>query len=161
MPEFRYALPGLPAAGAQGGVSAFMPHFGGYAASGHQQYKYALTGRPGTEAIPAPTINTQISPDQGDLAQMGTARSSDAPDVWFPQEYYQRVAIEAPGAGMPILRVEDATTSLRTLLPVPAVDVAKLLRSKQAMSPPTGVVQRVRQLPWFPRLYQAPGGMSG
>jgi hypothetical protein len=158
VPEFRYVLPGLSAEGAQGGVSAFTPVYGGHAGSGRQQYKYDLTGRAGTEAIPAPTGNTQISPDMGDKAQAGTARSSDAPDVWFPQEWYQRVIAEPPGAGMPILRVDDTTTAQRTLLPVPAVNVALAARAAQAMSPPTGIVQRVRQLPWKPSLYEAPAG---
>lgn len=155
MAEPRYAVPGIPAQEANG-LTAFMPHFNRLAASGAQSYKYGMVGRPGTQAVPAPTVDTQISPDAGDKAMMGTARSSDAPPVWFPQQYYQPLIAERPGAGMPILLVDPAPTGQRDLLPVPAVNVSLALRSAQAMSPPTGVVQRVRQLPWFPRLYQAP-----
>jgi hypothetical protein len=157
MAEPWYAVPGIPREESNG-LTAFMPHLNRMAASGAQQYKYALTGRPGTQAVPAPTGNTQISPDSGDKAQMGFARSSDAPDVWYPQQYYQAVAVEAPGAGMPIYLTGDSIPDgAGDVLPIPAVDVALALRTGQAMSPPTGVVQRVRQLPWFPRLYQAPG----
>jgi hypothetical protein len=109
----KYVLPGVPA-GAQ--LSAFMPHWNKYAASGAQQYKQAVSGQPGTVAIPAPTTNTQISPDLGDLAQAGTSRSSDSPDVWYPQEYYQVSLTEMPGAGMPIRIYSD------NLMPVPAKD---------------------------------------
>ena len=157
MTEVRYSVPGIPPA-VSAGLTAFMPHFNRAAAGGAQQYKYDLTGRPGTEAIPAPTGDTQMSPDEGDKAQMGTARSSDAPGVWFPQQYYQRTAVEYPGAGMPVLLSGDSIPDgAGDVLPVPAVDVAKALRTGQAMSPATGPVNRVRQLPWFPRLYQAPG----
>ena len=62
-----------------GGVTAFTPNMTRLAASGAQMYKHAVTGQPGTLGIPAPTRDTQISPDEGDKAQMGTARSSDAP----------------------------------------------------------------------------------
>jgi hypothetical protein len=156
MAEPWYSVPGIPPEESNG-LTAFMPHMNRLAGGGAQQYKYELHGRPGTQATAAPTGNTQMSPDVGDKAQAGTARSSDAPDVWFPQIYYQRVAVEAPGAGMPIERIDLAPTGTRDVLPIPAVNVALQLRSRQAMSPPTGVVQRVRQLPWYPRLYQAPG----
>lgn len=158
MPEPRYSVPGIPQQESNG-LTAFMPHFNRHAGGGYQQYKYDVTGRPGTEAIPAPTVDTQISPDQGDKAQMGFARSSDAPPVWFPNQYYQRVIAEPPGAGMPIYLPGDSIPDgSGDVLPIPAVDVALHLRTGQAMSPPTGVVQRVRQLPWFPRLYTAPPG---
>jgi hypothetical protein len=155
MPEVRYVVPGIPPE-VSAGLSAFMPHFDRQAAGGAQTYKYATVGRPGTAPIPAPTRSTQMAPDSGDKAQMGYARSSDAPDVIFPNQYYDRFIAEQPGAGMPILRVEDATTGMRSLIPVPAIDPTDYARRNQAMSPPTGVVQRIRQLPWFPRLYQAP-----
>lgn len=157
MAEPRYSVPGIPPQETNG-ITAFMPHFNRLAGGGAQSYKYGMIGRPGTEGIPAPTGNTYMSPDVGDLTQVGTARSTDSPDVWYPQEYYQPYIDEFPGAGMPILRVENVgDEGMRALLPVPALDVALHLRSGQAMSPPTGVVQRVRQLPWWPRLYQAPG----
>jgi hypothetical protein len=109
----KYVLPGLPA-GAQ--PSAFMPAWTRLAQSGAMQYKQAVSGSPGTTPVPAPTRNTQISPDPGDLAQAGTARSSDAPDVWYPQLYYQSQLTERPGAGMPIRVWSD------NLMPVPARD---------------------------------------
>lgn len=155
MPEVRYSVPGIPPE-KSAGLSAFMPHFDRQAAGGAQTYKYAVVGRPGTQGIPAPTQDTQISADLGDLAQTGDSRSSDQPDVFYPNQYYDRFIAEQPGAGMPIMRVEDATTGLRSLIPVPAIDPTDYQRRNQAMSPPTGVVQRIRQLPWFPRLYQAP-----
>lgn len=155
MPEVRYSVPGIPPE-KSAGLSAFMPHFDRQAAGGAQTYKYAVTGRPGTQAIPAPTRDTQMHPDVGDLAQTGDSRSSDQPDAIFPNQYYQRFIAEQPGAGMPIMRVEDQTAGLRSLIPVPAVDPALRARGNQNMTSPTGIVQRVRQLPWFPRLYQAP-----
>ena len=158
MPEVRYSVPGVPRE-VSAGLNAFTPHFNRPAASGAQSYKYAVTGRPGTQAIPMTAHqDTQISPDRGDLAQMGYARSSDAPDVIYPNQYYQRFIAERPGAGMPIeLSGDSIPSGTGDVLPVPAVDVALRLRGNQALSPPTGIVQRVRQLPWFPRLYQAPG----
>jgi hypothetical protein len=109
----RYVVPGVPA-GVQ--HSAFMPHWNKYAGSGAQRYKRTVNGQPGTQAIPAPTINTQISPDVGDKAQSGTARSSDAPQVWYPQLYYQEDLYSAPGPVCPVQIYSD------NLMPVPAVD---------------------------------------
>jgi hypothetical protein len=109
----KYVVPGVPR-GAQ--ASAFMPHWNKYAGSGAQQYKERLQGNPGTLAIPAPTSNTQISPDPGDKAQMGTARSSDAPDVWYPQVYYQPDLQAAPGPVTPVRIYSD------NMMPVPAKD---------------------------------------
>lgn len=156
MPDVRYSVPGIPPQEAAG-LTAFMPHFNRAAGSGAQAYKYNLSGFPGTKEIPAPTGNTQMFPDVGDLAQTGWHRSSDAPDVFYPQQYYERRPIEAPGAGMPILLVDPVNPGPASLLPVPAANPALIGRANQAMSPPTGVVQRIRQLPWFPRLYTAPG----
>jgi hypothetical protein len=93
-----------------------MPHWNKYAASGAQQYKIGLQGSPGTTAIPAPTTNTQISPDAGDKAQAGTARSTDAPDVWYPTKYYQDSLKGAPGPVTPVRIYSD------NLMPVPAKD---------------------------------------
>lgn len=109
----KYVVPGIPA-GAQ--LSAFMPNWTRLAQSGAIQYKQAVSGSPGTTSIPAPTRDTVPSPDLGDLAQMGSARSSDAPQSWNPQVYYQRNLTERPGAGMPIRVYSD------NLLPVPAKD---------------------------------------
>lgn len=155
MPEFGYELPGLPPDYA-GGLSAFMPHFGGQAASGRQAYKYDLTGSMGLLAIPAPTTDTVPSPDRGDIANMGTARSSDAPDQWWPQKWFQRVIAERPGAGMPIQMYDPVHPGKTTVLPVPVRALAKDLRAQQAMTARRAILQRVRQLPWWPRVYFAP-----
>jgi hypothetical protein len=109
----KYMVPGVPQ-GAQ--PSAFMPHWNKYAGSGAQQYKQYLIGQPGTQGIPAPTINTYISPDVGNLAQAGTARSTDAPGVWYPQLYYQPNLWGNPGPQVPVQIYSD------NLMPVPAVD---------------------------------------
>lgn len=117
----KYVVPGIPA-----GVraSAFMPHWNKYAASGAQQYKQAVTGQPGTQAIAAPTVNTVPSPDLGDIAQMGRSRSSDAPQVFYPQLWYQRkltrqnvVGYHRPAAPGPGICIYS-----NNLMPVPAVD---------------------------------------
>jgi hypothetical protein len=92
----KYVVPGVP--------------------QGAQRYKQNLQGSPGTTAIGAPTSNTQISPDAGDKAQMGTARSSDSPDVWYPTKYYQADLEGAPGPVTPVRIWSD------NLMPVPAVD---------------------------------------
>jgi hypothetical protein len=102
-----------------GGVTAFTPNMTRLAASGAQQYKESVNGQPGTAAIAAPTRDTAPSPDLGDIAQMGGARSSDAPDVWYPQNWYETGSAMQryrPGAGMPIRIWSD------NLMPVPAQD---------------------------------------
>jgi len=109
----HYYLPGVPPGAS---LSAFMPRLDRAAGSGAQQFKQAVTGQPGTMAIAAPTKDTVPSPDLGDLAQAGSARSSDSPDLWYPQLWYQRYLTERPGAGMPIRVYSD------NLMPVPAVD---------------------------------------
>jgi hypothetical protein len=114
----KYVVPGVPGGAAP---SAFMPHWNKYAASGAQQYKQNLTGQPGTQAIPAPTKDTVPSPDLGDIAQMGLSRSSDAPGVFYPQEYYlDRLTAGYPGAMAP--KGPDIRIYSDNLMPVPAVD---------------------------------------
>lgn len=105
----KYVVPGIPA-GAQ--LSAFMPRWTRAAASGAVQYKQAVSGQPGTQGIPAPTVNTQIAHGNSTIAMMGGARSSDAPDMWYPQQYYQRFLTEHP----PVRVYSD------NMLPVPAKD---------------------------------------
>ncbi len=156
MTDVRYSVPGIPPQAATG-LSAFLPHFNRAAASSAGSYKYAVSGYPGTRGIPVPTRDTVPFPDLGDKAQAGTSRSSDAPDVFYPQQYYERFIAEQPGAGMPILRVDPINPGPASLLPVPALNPIIAASANQAMSPPTGIVQRIRQLPWFPRQYQAPG----
>lgn len=50
-----------------------------------QQYKQALTGEPGTQAIPAP--NNDIPQDRYQVSS--DHRSSDAPPYWFPQLWFE------------------------------------------------------------------------
>ena len=144
----KYVTTGIPQ-GAQ--LSAFLPNWVRLGGSGAVQYKQALTGAPGTRSIPAPTRDTVPSPDLGDLAQMGTARSSDAPDSWNPQLYYQTRLTERPGAGQPIRVYSD------NLLPVPAVDGRLRGRSAVLARP---VQQRGQQQISMPRAIPSwgPGG---
>jgi len=155
MPEVSYRVPGVPPGPGQG-ITAFLPHFNRHAAGGAQSYKYAVVGHPGTRMIPAPTIDTVPSPDLGDLAQMGYARSSDAPPGIWPNKYYQTYIAEPPGAGMPIQYYSPTQPGLTSLLPIPANNVALGLRSNSARLSRKALLNRVKQLPWWPRTYEAP-----
>jgi hypothetical protein len=155
MPEVSYRVPGVPPGPGQG-ITAFLPHFNRQAAGGAQSYKYAVIGHPGTRGIPASTVNTVPSPDLGDLAQMGISRSSDAPQMIWPNQYYQTFLAEPPGAGMPIQVYSPTQPGLTSLLPVPANNVALGLRSNSARLSRKAILQRVKQLPWWPRQYEAP-----
>lgn len=161
MPEVRYQVPGVPAGPAMG-ISAFVPHFNRFAASSAQSYKYGIRGGP-AQFHAAPTIDTAPQPDAGDRAQMGYARSSDSPDGYWPNDYDVAVnRAERPGAGMPILIPDVADTAgMRSLIPVPAEPVGLVARSNQARLSRTTVLNRVKQLPWFPRVYNAPDGAAG
>ena len=142
----KYVVPGIPQ-GAQ--LSAFMPNWTRLAQSGAVQYKQAVSGSPGTTGVPAPAPAIAASSGRSAQAMMGTSRSSDAPDVWYPQEYYQTRLTERPGAGMPIRVYSD------NLLPVPARDA----RGKSAvLSRP--VLQRGRVQIAAPRVVPSwgPGG---
>jgi hypothetical protein len=108
-----YTVPGVPP---QLAGTAFAPHFNRLAASGAQQYKQGLTGQPGTQGIAAPTRDTAPSPDPGDIAQMGTSRSGDAPDTWYPQLWYQANLKGNPGPVTPVAIYSN------NLMPAPAVD---------------------------------------
>jgi hypothetical protein len=101
-----------------GGITAFTPNMTRMAASGAQMYKHAVSGQPGTRGIPAPTGGTQMQPDAGDKAQMGTARSSDAPDMWYPNKYYER-SLDGDGTMGPVVPARVFTDNL---MPVPAQD---------------------------------------
>lgn len=107
-----YTLPGWPAR--INGHAAAMPGLTRPPASAWQ-YKDGVTGWPGTRAIPAHPVIP--SPDEGDKAQMGISRSSDAPNANYPNLYYARPEIGYwPGAGIPVSYVSD------NLMPVPATD---------------------------------------
>lgn len=109
----RYTVPGWPAS--VQGHAAVTPGLTRMAGSGAQQYKDGVTGQPGTQAIPvAPVVP---SPDPGDLAQAGLSRSSDAPNVFYPNLYFARPQRAFwPGAGQPVSVQSD------NLMPVPAAD---------------------------------------
>jgi hypothetical protein len=115
MTAAKYVVPGVPA-GAM--PSAFMPTWTKYAASGAVEYKHAVDGNPGTMGIPAPTRNTVPSPDLGDIAQMGLSRSSDAPGMFFPQQYFEQ-SLDGNGTMGPVTPVRIYSDNL---MPVPAVD---------------------------------------
>ena len=157
MPEVRYQVPGVPP-GPGKGLTAFTPAFVRFAASGAQRYKYALTSTLGRTAVPAPVTDTTPSPDVGDLAQAGQYRSSDAPPAWWPQESYQRVIAELPGAGMPVAYYSPQFPGRTTLLPVPAEDYRAQYQRDSARLARRTVLNRIAQLPWFPRVYKAPDG---
>ena len=157
MPDVSYRVPGVPS-GPSAGITAFLPHFNRQAGSGAQAYKYAVAGFPGNRAVPAPYGPEAVlgagSPVAG--ASMGGARSADAPAAWWPQQWYQQFLAEPPGAGMPIQVYSPTQPGLTTLLPVPAANVALGLRQDSARLSRKAVLQRVRQLPWWPRQYEAP-----
>jgi hypothetical protein len=123
-------------------LSAFLPHFNRLAASGAQAYKGGVTGYPGTVAIPC-TPSTQgvpPSPDPGDIAQMGTSRTSDAPDAFWPNLYYDvptRVGGDGdrfyPGAGMPIQIYDPVRPQDTTMIPVPATDLRGIYQARGAL----------------------------
>lgn len=139
----KFVLTGLPQ-GAQ--ASAFMPHFNRLATA-WQMSKGAVTGQPGTQGIPAPTINTTPSPDIGDLALSGTARSVDSPDVWYPSKYYER-SLNGDGSMGPVTPVRIYSTNV---MPVPAVDPrgipARLARPVNQRG--LQQISQPRALPWW------------
>ena len=159
MPEVSYRVPGVPPAPAAG-ITAFMPHYNRPAAGGAQSYKYAVNGYPGTRAVPAPLGaslgNAVGNPVAG--AAMGTARSGDAPPYIYPNQYYQSFIAEPPGAGMPVQYYSPTQPGLTSLLPVPAANPAPGLRRDSARLSRRALLNRVKQLPWYPQQYEAPNG---
>ena len=157
MPDVRYSLPGVPPGPAQG-LSAFMPGLTRAAGGGGQSYKYAVAGFPGTRAIPAPAnaLNVPGGPAGAAGSMNGKHSSQDAPDAFWPNQYYETFIAEPPGGGYPVAVYDPVRPGLTSLLPVPATNVDLYGRSSQDMTIRRAVLQRVRQLPWFPRLYKAP-----
>jgi hypothetical protein len=155
--DLRYSVPGVPPVAANG-ITAFTPAFIRHAASSAQAYKTVVRGYPGTRAIPMTARqDSQVSPDYGDLAQAGAARSSDAPDAIWPNQYYNAYIQETPGGVAPRPAVYSPQQPGRTtLLPVPAEDGRGTYTQQSARLSYRAVLQRVRQLPWYPRIYQAP-----
>lgn len=154
MPEVRYEVPGVPPRAAYG-LSAFLPHLTRAAGSGYQTYKPGIHGSPGTVPIPAPA---PALPDAGavGLGMAGQSTSSMSPDMWWPQQYYSDGIYNRPGAGMPIQVYDPTTPAYTTVLPVPAGNPAPTLRKESATLARRALLQRIRQLPWYPRLYKAP-----
>lgn len=156
MPEVRYSIPGVPPDAAKG-ITAFAPHFNRPAASGAQDYKYAVNGHPGTRGIHVDARARNIEAHYTGQAMSGSARSSDAPDAIYPNQYYQRFAAEPPGGQGATPRVYDPQRPGRTtLLPLPAEDGrAVYLQASAALANPTAATRRPGQVPWFPRFYSA------
>lgn len=150
----RYTVPGVPP---QLACTAFTPHMNRIRGSGAQRYKYAVDSSPGTTGIPAPTRDTVPSPDLGDLAQAGAARSSDAPEVWYPQIHYQAYAIERPGAGMPIRIYDPTQAGPTTLLPAPATSYRALYQQQSARLSANWPSLGQRQIRERPRILRWPG----
>jgi hypothetical protein len=150
----RYTVPGVPPGLAS---TAFTPHLNRHAATGAQQYKYALHGSPGTTGIPVPTTDTAPQHGPGDLAMSGQARSVDAPDVIYPGQYFQRAAIEWPGAGMPVRVYDPTQPGPTTLLPVPAVDYRTQYQRDSARLSANWPQLGQRQIREIPRLLRWPG----
>ena len=157
MPEVRYSVPGVESDPAKG-ITAFAPHFNRPAGSGAQAYKYAVVGRPGTHGIPmSARRDTYISPDLGDLANAGTARSSDAPDAIYPNQYYQGFVAEFPGGNDPHIRRYNPTApGATTLLPIPAEDGRGAYTANSARLSMAAILNRMRPMPTFHKNY-APG----
>jgi hypothetical protein len=152
----RYQVTGPPGAGAdwparQNGHTALAPTFTRQAACGAQEYKGAVTGQPGTKAIPvAPVVP---SPDPGDIALMGLSRSSDAPNVFYPNLYYTSGPIrERPGAGMPVSVYSD------NLMPVPAVDPRGIPATDYLLTAGNRGQTQIQSYPLLPRWANRGGG---
>jgi hypothetical protein len=151
----RYQVTGPPGTGSdwpagQPGHPALVPHFTRHAGSGAQQYKQQVEGQPGTRGIPVQPVVP--SPDPGDIALMGLSRSSDAPNVFYPNQYYVTAGIsERPGAGMPVSVYSD------NLMPVPAVDPRGIPATRSALINQRGQAQ-VQSFPLLPRWANNGGG---
>jgi hypothetical protein len=152
--DVRYTVPGVPP-GPAAGLSAFTPAFVRHAASSAQSYKYAAEGYPGTRGIPMEARkNSQRDPGGlTPLAAMGGARSTDAPDAIWPNQYYQWYAAEYPGAGQRIQYYDPVRPGLTSVLPVPAEDYRAGYQRDSAKLARLAVLRRVKAMPWFPRSY--------
>ena len=156
MPGFRYSIPGVPPDPAKG-ITAFAPSYNPPAASGAQSYKYAVVGRPGTHGIPVPARALNVEGHHIAQATQGTARSTDAPDAIYPNQYYQAFAAETPGGNAPRPRVYNPTApGATTLLPIPAEDGRAAYLAGSAMLSRPGPLNRVKPMPSWERDY-APG----
>lgn len=145
----RYQVPGWPAN--VGGHPAVVPAFVRLAGSGAVAYKDRVAGFPGTLGVPVHPVIP--SPDLGDKAQSGLSRSSDAPNVFYPNMYWARLeASWAPGAGMPVSVYSD------NLMPVPAGDPRGVPAPLQmgmgvGFSPRPGQIRQPVPLPMWPDVH--------
>lgn len=152
----RYTVSGIPPGVAARGLSAFLPHFTRPAASGAQRYKQAVEGQPGTRGIrvggnPTPADRSAAAA----VALKGAASSLDAPDVVYPNQYYQRYLTERPGAGMPIAVLPGNPP------PVPAVNLRGGYLSGSARLSRTAIRRQQKQIAAHPRLPSWPGWPGG
>lgn len=163
---FSYVLPGVPEVRAGSGVSAFTPSYSWHAASGAIAYKYGIRDGP-ARAHPINTEDTYFWPDVGDLATAGGARSTDAPDVFWTDDYnltnYDPTGfVERPGAGMPVATPDPSDTpGWRSLLPVPAQDYRAQYQADSARLARRTILQRMKSIPWFPRVYRSTPDVQG
>jgi hypothetical protein len=157
--DVRYSIPGVPPDPAKG-ITAFAPHFNRMAAGGAQSYKYAVVGRPGTRGIPIDARRRNVESHYTAQAMSGTARSSDAPDAIYPNQYYQQFIAEPPGGQEKTPRVYDPQRPGKTtLLPVPAEDGRAVYQAASAaLANPNAATRRPGEVPWFPRFYSPQSG---
>jgi hypothetical protein len=145
----RYIVPGIPAGKDR---SAFTPNMTMLAGGGAQSYKGAVSGQPGTMGIPVDNPGARVDPGPSAQAMMGYHRSSDAPNQFFPNIYYQRALTNSPQQDARQIRVYSDN-----MLPVPAVD-PRGIPSTQFMP----INQRgVAQLQSLPNLVTWPSSSAG
>jgi len=127
----RYRVTGLPPAAANG-ATAFTPHFNRLAGSGAMEYKAQVEGQPGTEGRAVDMVQRAPAGTPTAIATMGTARSSDAPDMFYPNQYYAYPEPGYwPGAGMPVQMYNPVRPQDTTMIPVPANRI--FYRSQQGL----------------------------
>lgn len=138
----RYSTTGIPqqlAAGSALGLSAFFPHFNRLAGGGAQSYKGQVSGNPGWAGIRVDNPQQASTVDGFTMPLMGTARSSDAPNMIYPTKYYDNPAAQGPdgdryypGAGMPVQIYRPGRPQDTTMIPVPATDLRAVYQARAA-----------------------------
>lgn len=147
----RYKLPGVPPSVAARGLTAFTPQLTRHAASGAQSYKQAVAGYPGTRGIGVDASQVARADAPSAIAQMGTARSTDAPDMIYPNQYYEAAPWERPG-GWPRIKVYDPTdVGATSVLPVPARSFRTTLLRKSSAQTKTPRRHLTADIPSVPR----------
>lgn len=130
----RYAVSGVPPEAADLGSSAYTPNLTRMAASGAYAYKLLVRGYPGNREQPIQFMDsTRPSPDLGDEALAGTAKSTDAPNSIWPNIYWTYPEPDYwPGAGMPVQIYDPTRPQDTTMIPVPAEDYRQTYGMKAA-----------------------------